>query len=444
MDCYAEYREKERGSWEKRLAEIRREAKGYYENYGNGNLKENASHKRFIETTKLLLGTGSDLCEYLKVVSDDDRDMLDMLKDFLAITYVKDQASICEENIDPAKINSALDFYWDLASQNMRVAKKTSDLMSSLRTNLYKKVYKVVVALCNYVSVMNSSFTSTEDTSLYAYKKIRTPLLNSINKSIEDLTKTNSMELSKESGKIVLVQTLRELEQRLSGGYKEGTYKYYYIDFLKSDKVLLDEDFLPILDEVLELPDFSIMSRIQSHCDENETDLSDRLQKIFAGDDDYGSASLILKYFDCQGKNLSSEEYEKYNIEKAIVYPLRDLENKRKEFIEDIELAQSYGQIDNTVENSKEAILQIMEVWYLWAIDTQNYGFFVKILEEFRKKIKNDAQVRAHDLQMSLDVYLKENGSWEEDELISKAVAQIRERIEQGSFIFRKHCHRNG
>ena len=84
VDCYAEYREKERGSWEKRLAEIRREAKGYYENYGNGNLKENASHKRFIETTKLLLGTGSDLCEYLKVVSDDDRDMLDMLKDFLA------------------------------------------------------------------------------------------------------------------------------------------------------------------------------------------------------------------------------------------------------------------------------------------------------------------------------------------------------------------------
>lgn len=90
--------------------------------------------------------------------------------------------------------------------------------------------------------------------------------------------------------------------------------------------------------------------------------------------------------------------------------------------------------IDNTVENSKEAILQIMEVWYLWAIDTQNYGFFVKILEEFRKKIKNDAQVRAHDLQMSLDVYLKENGSWEEDELISKAVAQIRERIEQQNY----------
>ena len=48
MDRYADYREKERSSLEKRLVEIRREAKGYYDNYGNGNLKENASHKRFI------------------------------------------------------------------------------------------------------------------------------------------------------------------------------------------------------------------------------------------------------------------------------------------------------------------------------------------------------------------------------------------------------------
>ena len=78
----------------------------------------------------------------------------------------------------------------------------------------------------------------------------------------------------------------------------------------------------------------------------------------------------------------------KYDIDKAIVYPLRDLENKRKEFIEDIELAQSYGQIDNTAENGKELILQIAESWYSRAVETRNYGFFGKILKEFREKIK--------------------------------------------------------
>src|SRR5699024_8332220 len=98
MDRYADYREKARASWEKRLEEIRREAKGYYENYSIANIKENASHKRFIETGKLLLGPHSELSEYLLVVINDDRDMLELLEEFLAQNYVKDQAAICEEN----------------------------------------------------------------------------------------------------------------------------------------------------------------------------------------------------------------------------------------------------------------------------------------------------------------------------------------------------------
>lgn len=434
MDRYADYREKERGSLEKRLVEIRREAKEYYDNYGNGNLKENASHKRFIETTKLILGAGSDLCEYLKVVADNDEDMLDMLVEFLTNTYVKDQAVISEENIDPTKLNKSLDYFWDCAAQNMRLVKKTSDLMGSLRMNLYKKVYKVVSVLCNYISVMKSSVANTDDESWHVYKKIRTPLLNSIKESLEEISTIDANSLGEEAGKCVLLQTLHEVELRLLGNYQEGNYKYYYIDFLKNDKILLDEDYLPILDEVPEIKEFSVLSRIQLHCEQDEMEFSERLQNIFSGGDDYGSAELILKYLQHIGIVLSPEELERYNVKKAIVYPLRDLENKRKEFIEDIELAQSYGQIDNTVENSKELILQVIESWYIWARDTKNYGFFVKILEEFRKKIKKDAQSRAQDLQKSLDVYLNENSSWEEDELVNKAIIQIQDRIEQQNY----------
>ncbi len=434
VDHYADYREKERGSWEKRLAEIQREAKGYYDTYKNGTLKESTSHKRFIETTKLLLGSDSDLCQYLGAVAEDDREMLEMLQEFLAATYVKDQAVLCVENIDPTKIDAVLDYYWDQATENMYCVKKTSDLMSSLRMNLYKKVYKIVSVLCNYVSVMNSSFSKADDQSLHAYKKIRTPLLNNIRDIVKTLSEKKSTELQECAGKEVLLQTLKELESRLSGEYTEGAYRFYYIDFLKNDKVLLDEEYLPILDEVLELPDFSVMSRILMHCEEEESEFTDRMDDIFAGGDDYGSAELILKYLENQGNVLSDDECRKYNIQEAIKYPLEDLENKRKGFIEDIELAQSYGQIDNTVENSKETILQIMEAWYEWAGETRNFGFFAKILDEFRKKIKQDAQDRAVDLQKSLDVYIKENKNWEKDELISKAVKQIEERIKQQNY----------
>ena len=434
VDRYADYREKERGEWEKQLAKICHEAKEYYESYKNGNFKESTSHKRFLETTKLLFGADSDLCQYLKAVSEDDREMLEILEEFLADTYVKDQAVICVENIDQAKTNSVMDEFWNRAADNMFFAKKTSDLMGSLRMNLFKRVHKIVSILCNYVSLMQASFNSSDDAALVEYKKIRTPLLHHMDEMIVALSEKDSGDWKERAGKAVLQQTLKELKSRLSGEYKEGSYQFYYIDFLKNDKVLLDEDALPILDEVFELPDFSVLSRIQLHCTEKEQEFAERMQEIFEGEDDYGSAELILQYWKWLDYPLSPEDAEKYDIDKAIVYPLRDLENKRKEFIEDIELAQSYGQIDNTAENGKELILQIAESWYSRAVETRNYGFFGKILKEFREKIKKDVQVRAVDLKRNLDAYLKQNPDWEKEELIREAVAQIKNRIEQQNY----------
>ena len=192
VDRYADYREKERGEWEKQLAKICHEAKEYYESYKNGNFKESTSHKRFLETTKLLFGADSDLCQYLKAVSEDDREMLEILEEFLADTYVKDQAVICVENIDQAKTNSVMDEFWNRAADNMFFAKKTSDLMGSLRMNLFKRVHKIVSILCNYVSLMQASFNSSDDAALVEYKKIRTPLLHHMDEMIVALSEKDS------------------------------------------------------------------------------------------------------------------------------------------------------------------------------------------------------------------------------------------------------------
>ena len=170
------------------MDQIRHEAKGYLDNYCSGFQKENASHKRFIETYKLILGPKSDLCEYLKAVSEDSREMLEMLEDFLAENYVKDKASICEENIDPSKIDCALDRFWNKATDNIRLLKRSSDLMSSLRMNLFKKVQKVVRILCNYVFLCRSSVSIQDDPASTVYKKHREPLLEKIWHAVESLS----------------------------------------------------------------------------------------------------------------------------------------------------------------------------------------------------------------------------------------------------------------
>lgn len=96
----------------------------------------------------------------MKAVSEDDREMLEILEEFLADTYVKDQAVICVENIDQAKTNSVMDEFWNRAADNMFFAKKTSDLMGSLRMNLFKRVHKIVSILCNYVSLSRPPLTA--------------------------------------------------------------------------------------------------------------------------------------------------------------------------------------------------------------------------------------------------------------------------------------------
>lgn len=435
IDKYADYREKERRYWEKSMEETKREARGYYDNYSAGSLKENASHKRFIETEKLLLGQGSELSEYLTVVMNDDRDMIELLEEFLAQNYVKDHAVICKENIDEVKINCILDKYWELAAQNMRVAKKTSDLMSSLRMNLFKRVSKVVRVLCDYVSLMKSVSASDDDPGLCAYKKLHTPLLTKIEKAMVCLhEEMKDADLAVKAGNSVLLATLSELKDRLIGTYKDGDHKFFYISFLKNDKVLLDEDYLPVLEEVLELPEFSVRNRILQHYKGEHLTLEGRLKEIFDGEDDYGSARLILRYFEFQGIKPKEMTISELDLAEAMVFPQKDMENKRIEFIEDLELAQSYGKIDNTVENSKEIMIEIMDAWYLWAIDSKNFGFFGKIISAFKNKIREDAQARAVELEKNLEVYLDSNLKWREDKAIHDAVMQIRERIGQQNY----------
>lgn len=74
------------------------------------------------------------------------------------------------------------------------------------------------------------------------------------------------------------------------------------------------------------------------------------------------------------------------------------LKSRLNNFIENLELAQSYGQIEETKENKKKKIQKIANEWFAYADETKNYGFFKRILEEYEKKLHEDAKVRGEAL----------------------------------------------
>lgn len=435
IDKYADYRERERADWEKNLLNIRKEAKDYFDNYIAGTLKENASHKRFIETRKLLFARNGDISTYLQVVIEDDREMISLMEEFLQKTYIKENAVICKENIEPEKIHAVLDRYWVEAARNMRLVKKTSDLMSSLRMNLYKLVSKVVEVLCQYVSLISLAGVDENNESFVAYRKIRSSLIQMMDEAVFDCQGAEETDdLTTLCGKKVLTITLNELRARLEGSYEDGSNRYFYLPFLKNDKVHLDDSFFPVLDDVFELPDLSACSRIEQHFMEKERSFEERMEEITRGDnDDFGTASLILAYAKDTQRNSGFHLNKEYDIERDLPNIEADAKNKRDAFIEDLELAQSYGQIDNTEEDKKETIIQIMDTWYLWAFETHNYGFFKQILKEFMEKIKTDSQSRAAELTENLHLYLEKNNE-EKSEQKKAAVEQIKQRIRDKNY----------
>ena len=433
IDLYADYRESERREAVQKLIQVKNQATEQLEILST-KISENKSNKRYIETRKMILSPTSELYELLTLVKEDEASTVEFIQEYLSAKYIKDQSFVKVENIDPVKINLVIDEYWDKASEKMREIQKSRNLVSSLRTNLFKRIYKVVSILCEYVSLKQSLVDNEESQILREYSKAKSIILPKIKNVLAMLDINDDPSEKVKAGKLVLTQALKEINSRLNGDYKDGTNRYFYIDFLKNDKVLLDDTYLPILEDVPDLENMSIIRRIELHCKECNMSFLDRLNNIFEGQDDYGSAKLILDYFSFIKYDLSEEDIQRFDVTKGINCSTEYFSNKRIEFIGDVELAQSYGQIDNMLENSKESILQIMDSWYKWATESKNYGFFYKILEEFKKKIKQDAQIRAIDLKNSLKTYQDDNPNWFNNEQKNKAVNEIMSRIEKQNY----------
>lgn len=420
IDRYADYREQERAEWESRMESVVQKAKDYYEHYFMGNTKENVGHKRYLETVRLLFSTGGDLAQHLDIAAHQRTELNEVLADYVQETFVKDGAEIRPSSLDSDKIEHLMDEAWKEAGKRILGEKKTSDLMSHLRMNLYKRLEKIALIMCEYVWLSRSGNADQDDPLLPAYRKAQKTLLVSMQEAQEQL-----------SDHPVLRHTLQELQSRLSGDYDERVQRYYYIDFLRGEEILLDEDYMPVLEDVADLSDLSCLRRIEAHVRQPRQDWMSRFDDIFKQQDDYGSASLILSYLR-EMKLCEEEQLSCFDLEMGLSYCVRDIKNKRDEFIEDMELAQSYGQIDNTEGDRKEMILQIADIWYEKAMQDHNFGFYRKVLEGFRRKVREDARERAEELHARLGHYLTQTP--EPDELVRRVIGQIEERIDQQNY----------
>lgn len=440
MDRFADYRRKERTELEAILKTVQKNALEFHETYCQGKITERASIERFIQTKKIIFAPNGELGQCFESVIQDDRAALPKIQAFLKDHCICDNSPFRAEHLDPAKITQLIEDGWEQAAYNINFVKKFTTLKSSLRNNLSKLIERAATILCEYVYCVEKLDDSENTDALQQYEKLRVPLLEQIEQTCNNILATlredTTLDLGTKAGYVVLKATLQELQQSLNGYHMENARKHFYVDFLSSDKILLtgEDCYLPILDDVEDVPWFTAGERILAHAQTKGQSLPKRFQAICNGGDDYGSAAIILQVLHDIGYSGWAQLQEQSHFEEAITYARSDAQNKFHDFLENLELAQSLGQIDGFESGVKETMIQSVEYWLELTDQTHNYGFFKQVLNQMDRKIQKGAKGRAEEIIINLDTYLLENPEVEDDDSNRLAIAEIRTRIQKRNY----------
>ncbi|MBQ7454271.1 MAG: PT domain-containing protein, partial [Selenomonadaceae bacterium] len=361
VDLYADYKTQDKASTEKNLAKIIGDATDYHTRFFEGHFTDSADNETFIRMQKIIFDRKGDFAQVFRLIKDKSEiksaDTLQLVKDFLTETFLQEGATVEAVNIDEDKLEKIIDDGWDSASDR----KNPGKVLGKLRNNITKNLERAVEIMCAWVNCAEIFSTTGEDAGSIAYKKIRSRLLKNATDARDKLAAKIKTKTFEAAGIAVVDQTLQEISARLDGKYNPLAKKYFYVDFLRGDKIVLDENFLPKLDlNITDGTRENISEQIIAHAASKLPTFEERIEQIFEeGGDDFGSAQLIDDYL--KFRDGSSFIEQRYDLQKCINSAAKDAPRRRESFIGGLELAQCYGQFDKLPDGEKEKILQLAE-----------------------------------------------------------------------------------
>lgn len=408
------------------------------------------TNARFGKTLEYLFRGNSDLASFLDMIAEKEKDeaAIELMKQYLQEHFIKENALVAVENINSNKIDELIDIAWDVAGNLIKNKKKTSKLVSGPRVNLRHRLEEIGKLISEYLVTVEKINNADEDDKAYpAYQKAYKTTSRLFQEIIAEY-EAEAKQADKDYGyKLVLIQTLKEIYAKMKGDNPEFTGKYFYLPFLGDSHVLLNANYQPEYRDIKELPAMGTLARIEKHAFEGgdmSVDLQVRLKGIMEkdtdivqsiiSDDNYGSLRLLTGYINDQQPGFEAEFMKNFRVAMALDFAKKQAKKEFEDFSDELALYQSYGQIDNTEENKKEIILQTAGLLYEAAQEDDNYGFFEKVLVEFKNKIQRDAVVQGDALKQNLENFLLAHQELKENEAANKLIERIRQCIDSQKY----------
>lgn len=302
VDAFADFRRKNQKELDEELARLSQKATEEYSASIEKRISENKSQKRFIETKKIIFNPRGEIAGFLKAVEGNDTGMISLLEDYLHEYFIPKTQKLEKQNISNEMLDRFIDDNWDKAASCLKRVEH-SNLMGSLRSNLSKILQRIIDVFCQWIELNGKSTAGNISAGLEAYQKIRMPLLHDLQSAITSLQKSASG-VDEKAGIHILLSCLQELQDRLAGTYNPKDKKYFYLNFLLADKVLLNADYLPDFRHWKHIgnPGAYLEDILSYAGPDTLPSIPHRIQDIFEGNDNYFSACLLDDYLQEQKK----------------------------------------------------------------------------------------------------------------------------------------------
>jgi len=352
----------------------------------------------------------SELRKCLNIVSENNINEIKYVRKCMEELFIRNNRPLSSENADIKKIDEYIDFYWDKArdmilNEGRHVARPHDKIKGGKRTNVTNTIKKIISCVCNWLAVAEHSGNQAEAYIKKNYESVAPQIIS----MLEELYTSTVSALNENGfnwGMDSIRTTAGELLSKMNGTYNAKAKKYFFIDFLSGEDILLNEDYLPELQSTFcGWGKMSIVSRIERHALENHLSFEERVSEIFSDSEtkhNFRTAKLIRDYAKDTGNTALSGQKDFELMTDCQKQAKQRFDSMYQDFSNEMELYENYGTISN-INGEKSAILKLALDWYRITRITGDFGFYARILDSIRNHISANAAERGQNLMRQLE-----------------------------------------
>ncbi len=354
-------------------------------------------------------GEDSELRTCLDIVAENNINKYRYVKSTITDLFIRSGKATLIDNLDIKKIDNFIDAYWNRArdvilDEGRHISRPHDKIKGSKRSNVVNAIRRILSCICDWLSFAEHSSGNDNKYASSQYDNFAPKVISELNDII--VCCNSALSDGFDWGTESLRRAVLEILAKMDGTYNNKSRRYFFIDFLKGEDILLNDNYLPETQSTFcGLSGFDILTRIEIHSSMSHLELHERFTEILSNTEskhNFRTARLIKAYGEDMGIKEITEHKNLAQYSDCLKQAKQRFETKSQDFYAELELCESYGTISN-INGEKDKIWAIADDWYRISKITGDYGFYVRLLEVLRNDISVKVEKKGEQLMHRLE-----------------------------------------